>query len=320
MSDSYDVVVVGAGVAGLSAALFAGRYGLKTSVIDHFGLGGQVLNAGVLDSYPGLPDAVTGAEFVGRLSDQALDLGVEPELSRVTAIVPDGAGFRVQTEGRELPARGVIMATGGKPVRLGLAGEETLEGRGVSHCAVCDGAFFSGQDVMVVGGGEAAAESAVYLSSMCRKVTLVHRREQFRASALLQTQMRSKSNIEILTGAQVDQLKGDDSLQGAVLRTAEGAIIERELNGLFVCIGLTPDTELLRGVADLDEHGRALVGLDMQTSRPGLFAAGSIRAGSPDQAITAAADGVTAALSAFHMLSNKSTHVSGLAGSRIGSR
>jgi len=312
MSDSYDVVVVGAGVAGLSAALFAARYGLKVAVIDHFGLGGQVLNAGVLDSYPGLPDAISGATFVGRLSDQALDLGVEPELSRVTALVPngtafkvpDGAAFKVQTEGRELLSRCVIMATGGRPVSLGLAEEQSLEGRGVSHCAVCDGAFFSGQDVMVVGGGEAAAESAVYLSSMCRQVTLVHRREQFRASALLQAQMRARPNIEIITGARVEQLKGGDSLQGAVVRTASGTT-ERQISGLFVCIGLTPDTELLRGLADLDEQGRARVGLDMQTSRPGLFAAGSIRAGSPDQAITAAADGATAALSAFHMLSNK---------------
>jgi len=301
MSDSYDVVVVGAGVAGLSAALFAARYGLKTAVIDHFGLGGQVLNAGVLDSYPGLPDAISGATFVGRLSDQALDLGVKPELSRVTALVPNGTAFKVQTEGRELLSRCVIMATGGRPVSLGLAEEQSLAGRGVSHCAVCDGAFFSGQDVMVVGGGEAAAESAVHLSSMCRKVVVVHRREQFRASALLQTQMRSKPNIEIITGARVERLKGGDSLQGAVVRTAVGTT-EREISGLFVCIGLTPDTELLRGLADLDEQGRARVGIDMQTSRPGLFAAGSIRAGSPDQAITAAADGATAALAAFHML------------------
>jgi thioredoxin reductase (NADPH) len=307
MADSYDVVVVGAGVAGLSAALYSARYGLKTALVDHLGLGGQMLNAGVVDSYPGLPDAISGADFAARLADQAFDLGVEPELARVSAIVADaqpGYGFTVQTDGRELAARCVIAATGATPRRLGLPNEEALEGRGLSHCAVCDGAFFSGQDVMVVGGGEAAAESAVYLSSMCRRVYVVHRRAGLRASALLAARMQSKPNITLMTNAAVAAMQGGERLQTVAVRDiAGGAISEVGVNGLFVCIGLTPATELLRDLIELDQEGRAPVGPDMQTHKAGLFAVGAIRAGSPDQAITAAGDGVTAALAAFHMIS-----------------
>lgn len=304
MDARYDLAVIGAGVAGLSAAMFGARLGLRTVLVDRMGLGGELINAGALDSYPGLPEAVSGADMVGRLSEQVLALEVEPELAEANGLAPAGDGFRILTGGRELEARAVVVATGGSPRRLGVPGEEELTGRGVSHCAVCDGAFFKAQDVVVAGGGDAAFYSALYLADLCRDVLVAHRGGTPRAAAFLRGRLATRPNVTLLPEAVVAAIRGAGAVESVVVRAAAGES-ERAASAVFVCIGLEPRSELLRGMAGLDATGRAIVDLRMATTRPGLFAAGSVRAGSPEQIVTAAADGATAAYSAFQYVQQR---------------
>lgn len=306
MPDNYDLAVIGAGVAGLSAALFGARLGLRTVLLDRIGLGGELINSGVIDSYPGLPDSISGATMVGRLADQVLALDVEPELSAVTRLEAASGSFAVHSESRAFSAGAVVVATGGRARKLGVPGEETLSGRGVSHCAVCDGAFFKDRDAVVVGGGDAAFYSALHLADLCRSVLVVHRRERLRAATFLQSQAGAKPNLKLATNATVAAIRGSGAVEGVLLREANGGReSEHPASAVFVCVGLVPESALLRGVADLDAQGRAIVDGRMAASQPGLYAAGAVRAGSPDQIITAAADGAAAAYAAFDYLDLK---------------
>lgn len=307
MSERYDLAVIGAGIAGLSAAMFGARLGLRTVLVDRLGLGGELVNAGALDSYPGLAEGVSGAEMVGRLSEQALAMEVEPELAEATRLVASGNSFVVETEARACEAGAVVLATGGSPRRLGVPGEEEYTGRGVSHCAVCDGSFFSAQDVVVAGGGDAALYSALYLAGLCRSVTVAFRGSEPRAAAFLRKRVAGKANVGLQPRTTIAAIRGATAVESIVLRAGDGAETPRPASAVFVCIGLEPRSELVRGTIGLDATGRAIVDLGMATSRPGLFAAGSVRAGSPEQIVTAAADGATAAWSAFRFLKERRT-------------
>jgi thioredoxin reductase (NADPH) len=291
-----ELVVVGAGVAGLSAALYAGRLGIGTTVVDELGGGGQLLNAGPIDTYPGLTDNPLGADFVGRLTEQVFGFDVEIELTTVSRIASTGGALMVECEDQSLQARAVILATGTRYRRLGLASEESLTGRGISDCAICDGGFFAGDRVMVVGGGDRAAEGALHLSQNNSKIELIHPDAELRCVDYLRRKVQSDPGITVHPQTTVEEIVGDERVEAVVVRTA-GESRTFDVRGVFVNIGVEPRSEAVAGLAEVDDSGRVVVDLGMRTNVPGLFAAGAVRSGTADQLVTAVGDGVTAAIS-----------------------
>ncbi len=292
-----DIVIIGAGTAGMTAAVYAARAGKEALVLEQESFGGQILYAPAVENYPGVA-RISGAEFASNLTEQALSLGAQLEMEQALGVVPGQDGFTVKTDGEEIRCGSVILATGVRRRPLGVAREEELAGQGVSYCAVCDGAFYKGQEVAVVGGGNTALEDALFLSAYCSKVTLIHRRETFRAEKSLVDRAREKENIEFVLDTVVDALEGDDCLSGVRLRGADGAVSHRAVNGLFVAVGQIPQNERFADVALLDDAGYILAGEDCKTSTPGIFAAGDCRTKRVRQLSTAAADGAVAALAA----------------------
>ena len=241
-----DIVIIGAGTAGMTAAVYAARAGKEALVLEQESFGGQILYAPAVENYPGVA-RISGAEFASNLTEQALSLGAQLEMEQALGVVPGQAGFTVITDGEEIRCGSVILATGVRRRPLGVAREKELAGQGVSYCAVCDGAFYKGQEVAVVGGGNTALEDALFLSAYCSKVTLIHRRETFRADKSLVDRAREKENIEFVLDTVVDALEGDDCLSGIRLRGADGAVSHRAVNGLFVAVGqITRKTKGLR--------------------------------------------------------------------------
>src|SRR5947209_11519308 len=295
----YDVVVVGSGPAGLTAALYAAREGLETLVIERGGVGGQAGVTERLDNYPGFPEGVSGAEFADRLRAQAEKFGVEIlSAMEVTAVKADGRYKCVTTgDGEDYRAGGVLLALGSTYRRLGIPGEEDFIGAGVHFCATCDGAFYRGKEVLVVGGGNSAGEESIFLTKFASKVTIVTRDPELTASRVVQEKVAENDEIEVLTGTTPAEFKGDSRLRSVVLHDVESDE-HREVSpdGVFVFIGLSPNSELVRDVVKLDEFGFVQTDMSLQTSMPGVFAAGDVRAGSTKQAASAAGEGAGAAL------------------------
>jgi len=296
----YDLIVVGSGPSGLTAALYAAREGLDTLVIERGGVGGQAGVTERLDNFPGFPEGVTGAEFAERLRAQAERFGVEIlSAQEVTGVGADGRYKSVRTgDGEEYLAGAVLLALGSTYRRLGVPGEEDYIGAGVHFCATCDGAFYRGKEVLVVGGGNSAGEESIFLTRFASKVTIVTRDEALSASKVVREKVEENPQIDVLTGCSPSEFKGDSRLRSVVLADRDGGG-QREINpdGVFVFIGLSPNTDLVKGVLELDEFGFIQTDIGLQTSMPGIFAAGDVRAGSTKQAASAAGEGAAVALS-----------------------
>jgi thioredoxin reductase (NADPH) len=303
----YDLIVVGSGPAGLTAALYAAREGLDTLVIERGGVGGQAGVTERLDNFPGFPEGVTGAEFADRLRQQAERFGVEIlSAQEVTAVTVEGRYKSVRTgDDQEYLAAAVLLALGSTYRRLGIPGEEDFIGAGVHFCATCDGAFYRGKDVLVVGGGNSAGEESIFLTRFASKVTITTRDAGLSASKVVQEKVAENPQIEVVTNASPTEFKGDSRLRSVVLTDAKtGETRELSPDGVFVFIGLQPNTDLVRGVVALDEFGFIQTDIGLQTSLPGVFAAGDVRAGATKQAASAAGEGAAVALSIRRYLEN----------------
>ncbi len=291
----YDIIVIGAGPAGLTAAIYARRAGKSCLIIERGAFGGQISLSPKLENYPGFSE-ISGTEFSDRLVEQALALGAEVELDEVTSVNDKGDVKTVSTLSGEFEAKSVIVAAGARHRRLGIEREEELTGMGVSYCAVCDGAFFKGASVAVVGGGSSALQDAMMLADICEKVYLVYR-STIRGEQALVEALRRRANVEFVPGSVVSALKGEFELEGITLSTPEG---ERDiaLQGLFVAVGYEPDNAPFAAVLEIDDGGYAVSGEDCLGRSPGVFVAGDCRTKRIRQVTTAVADGAVAALAA----------------------
>lgn len=294
----YDTIILGGGPAGLTAALYAKRAGIEPLVLERSVCGGQMVNTPAVENYPGIP-GVSGAELAMALHRQVIGLGAEVRQEAPVSCRLDGELKTVATARGSYEAPAVIIANGAKRRPLGCPGEDRLAGRGVSYCATCDGAFFRGRDVAIVGGGNTALEDALFLSGLCSAVHLVHRREGFRGSPVLVQAAEQKENIVIHRGAVAEEILGEETVSGVRLRNVvTGETDDLSVAGVFIAIGLAPDNGAFAGQVRLDEAGYIIAGEDCRTSLPGVFAAGDTRTKAVRQIVTAAADGAVAALGA----------------------
>ncbi|MDE6064368.1 MAG: thioredoxin-disulfide reductase [Lachnospiraceae bacterium] len=295
----YDLIIIGSGPAGLGAAVYGMRAGLKLLVLEKNPMsGGQVLNTYEVDNYLGLP-GINGFDMGMKFREHAEKVGAEFKEAEVTGIEDKGAAKLVHTTEGSLEAKTLILAMGAQHAHLGVPGEEEFLGMGVSYCATCDGAFFKNKTVAVVGGGDVAVEDAVFLARACKKVYLIHRRDSLRAAKVLQDALMALPNVEILWNRTVSEIYGGDMVEGLKLSDKEsGEETALLVDGVFIAVGIKPQTEICRELVTCDEGGYILAGEDTCTSAAGIFAAGDIRKKPMRQIITAVADGANAATAA----------------------
>ena len=303
MTDVYDMVIVGGGPAGLTAGLYAARLRRRTLLLERALIGGQIVNAERVENFPGFPEGVSGFELGQLMQQQATKYGLEVMTTEVTGLELPSLVKVVQTTDGPIFARAIIVAGGADPAKLGVPGEEQLTGRGVSYCALCDGAFFRDQPVAVIGGGDAAVEEAIFLTRYASQVTVVHRRDRLRAAKILQERAMADPKIHFLWHSVVEEISGVEEVTGLKVRNVKsGQVTGLPVSGVFIYIGFQPNSHYLKGLVPLDATGHIVVNQQMETGAPGVFAAGDIRRGSARQAITAAGDGATAAVSADRYL------------------
>ena len=300
----YDLLIVGAGPAGMGAAIYAVRAGMEVLVIEKNPMcGGQVLNTYEVDNYLGLP-GINGFDLGMKFKEHGEKLGVSVKEAEVIELVDKGDSKLLRTTDGEYEARALIWAAGAQHAKLGVPGEEELTGKGVSYCAACDGAFYRSQTVAVVGGGDVAAEDAVFLAKFCKKVYVIHRRDSLRAAKSLQDRLFTLPNVEVLWNTTVEKIEGQDGVQALLLKVSDGEEKRLEVRGVFIAVGIRPDTALLRELVDCDENGYVLAGEDCITTTPGIFAAGDARQKPLRQIITAVADGANAVAAVGNFLTN----------------
>ena len=301
-NNRYDVVIIGGGPAGLTAGVYTARAGLKTLLLERGIFGGQIVNAPLVENYPGFPEGISGAELGELMHQQATRYALESLTAEVTGVSAEHPYHVFTTEG-DVRAESIIIATGSEYRKLGVIGEEKFSGRGVSYCATCDGFFFRDREVAVVGGGDTAITDALELTQHCRKVYIIHRRDQLRATKALQEKAFSQPKIELVWDTVVDEILGDDRLRSLRLRNVKtGHPSNLEIDGVFVAVGLKPNSQAFSQLVTLDEAGFIVTDALMRTPTPGIFAAGDVRQNSFRQVITAAGDGATAAGSALKYL------------------
>lgn len=294
----YDIIIIGGGPAGLTAALYALRAGKSVLVIEKSTFGGQITWSPKVENFPTIP-SISGAELGDRLTSQVLEQGAELELDEVVSVELDGDIKRVKTDfGGTFEAKALIIAAGARPRTLGIPGEDALMGAGVCFCAVCDGAFYKDRPVAVNGGGNSALQDAILLSDTCSKVYLIHRRDTFRGEARLVEALRARENVEFVLNSSITALIGQDELSGLVVTNDKGESREISVDGLFVAIGHAPDNGVFSELIDLDKGGYADSDESCTTKTPGVFVAGDCRKKNVRQLTTAAADGSCAALAA----------------------
>ena len=306
MENIYDLAILGAGPAGICAAIYATRAKLNTIWLDKkFVQGGQIVDTYEVDNYPGLP-GITGLDLGEAMAGHAEKLGMKPQREPVRSIETEHGIKVIRTKKNEYRARAVIIACGATHRHLGLPGEEELSGMGVSYCATCDAAFFQDRTVVVVGGGNVAVEDAILLSRTCKKVYLVHRRDELRAEKILQESLFACKNVELIWDSIPLSIEGTDKVEALKIRnkkTQEESFIETD--GVFIAVGIVPGTEKFKDLVKLDEAGYIVAGEDGITSEPGIFAAGDIRTKNLRQVVTAVADGANAVVSAQRYLLDK---------------
>ena len=303
----YDIIIIGTGPAGLAAAIYGERARLSLLVIEKQPMsGGQIINTTDVDNYPGL-QGVGGFELASKLRSHADAMGAEIITAEVKEVELLGDVKRVVTEDAVYEGKTVIIATGATHRKLGVAGEEELLGAGVSYCATCDGAFFRGKEVAVIGGGDVALEDALFLSRISSKVYLIHRRDEFRGAKSLQEKVFAAENIEIIWNTVAEEVVGEGKVEALALKNrVTGETYRLSVQGVFVAVGIQPNTELFRGMTELDKSGYICAGEEGNTSIPGVFAAGDVRTKQLRQVITAAADGANSVTSVEHYLNSLS--------------
>jgi len=296
----YDIIIIGGGPAGLTAGLYASRARLNTLLLEKIALGGQVIKSERIENYPGFENSISGYQLIQNLEKQAKGFGLQVETGTVTEIsTVNNHTKTVKVNDRELPCKAIIISTGSEPNKLGVEGEDNLLGRGVSYCATCDGAFFRDKEVATVGGGDAAVEEALFLSKLVEKVYLIHRRDQLRAIKILQERALSNENISIIWDTVVEKIEGKQGVESLALKNVkENSTSSLKVDGVFIYVGLKPNTQWLKNILPLTEQGFIETNDNMETSLPGVFAAGDVRNKLLRQIATAVGDGSTAAFAA----------------------
>jgi len=301
----YEVIVIGAGPAGLTAGIYLARAKLKAIILEKLAPGGQVIITTKVENYPGFPKGINGPELMFLFEQQVRNLGIEIRTAfAVNEIRLEGEKKLVVGEGETLETKAIILATGARFKKLGVPGEERLTGRGVSYCATCDAPFFQGMDVAVIGGGNTAIVEALHLTKFAKKVFIIHRRDELRAAKALQEEAFKNEKIEFIWNTIVKEIKGENKVEGLVLENVKtGEREELKVNGCFIFIGFQPNSELVKDLVSLDENGYIITDNFCQTSIPGIFAAGDVRNGPLKQIATAVGDGAIAAVGAEKYLS-----------------
>ena len=303
MAAEYDVVIVGGGAAGLSAAIYATRAQMKTLIVEQLAPGGQILNTSDIENYPGFPDGVLGPDIGLLMHKQSENTGTLFAFDTVIDLKVDGEVKVVVGEEREYTTKTIIITTGGEHNKLGVPGEEEFAGRGVTYCATCDGNFFAGEDTVVVGGGDAAIDEGMYLSRIVRSLTVVHRRDALRATKVLQERAFSTENVNFKFSHAVKEIRGSGGVDRVLLEDLKsGQEYEYPTAAVFIYIGFHPNSSFLQGKLPLDNGGHVITDIRMETSVPGVFAAGDVRQFSDRQLGTSVGDGITAALSAYRYI------------------
>ena len=303
MEQIYDVLIIGSGPAGMTAAIYGKRAGLSGAVLEgNYINGGQILNTYEVDNYPGLP-GISGLDLADKFKEHAASHGAEFLRGKAESVSLEGNIKVVHTRKEDFRCRTLVIASGAEHRKLGVPGEETLNGMGVSYCATCDGAFFRDKTVAVVGGGDVAVEDAIFLARGCRKVYVIHRRDQLRAAKTLQDSLFATEGVEMYWNGVVTRIDGENKVQRiTVENTKTGESQELEVDGVFIAVGITPDTGFVKDFVELDSQGYIIAGEDGKTSVPGVFAAGDVRTKQLRQVITAAAEGANCITSAEEYL------------------
>jgi thioredoxin reductase (NADPH) len=298
MNDTYDLIIVGGGPGGLTAGLYGARANLKTLVLERYLPGGQLANTEIVEDYPGF-ESILGPDLAAKMEAHAKNFGLEIKSTEVSEVRVEGDDRIVVTDDEVYRTKAVIAATGGSPVWLGVPGEKEFAGRGVSYCAICDGAFFKNQVIAVVGGGDAAVEEAGFLTKYGSKVYIIHRRDQFRAQKIIQKRAFENPKIEVIWDTVVEEIAGQNKVEKLKLRNVKTNVrSELDVGAIFVFIGFHPNTQILPKGVKTDENGYVITDFRMQTSIPGLYAVGDVRQQLARQVTNAVGDGTTAAIAA----------------------
>lgn len=306
MADEYDVLIIGGGLAGMTAALFAARYGLKTALLERLMGGAGIINVEKIENFPGFPQGIAGAELGPLVQEQAMNAGAEFLMGEAASLARDGDHKLVSGDAGSYRAKAVIVAAGSNPNHLGIPGEAEFTGRGISHCASCDGPLYMGQAVGVVGGGDSAVDEALTLTQYAGQVLLFHRRDHLRAQQALQNRLLQNPKVEVLWNTVVERVMGQDTVSAVLTRNTVSKLESRiDLAGLFIYVGAQPNSALVQKLVKLDHSGHIPVNAWMETSVPGLYAVGDIRQNSAAQLVSAAGDGATAAIAAFRYIHGK---------------
>ena len=306
MANEYDVVIVGGGAAGLTAGMYAARYGMRTAIVERMMGGNQIINVERIENFPGFPQGVSGAELGPLMQEQAMDAGAEFVMAEATDAVLDGPYKVIRTSDGDYRARALIVAAGSSLRKMGIPGEEEFYGSGVSHCATCDGPLFKGEVVGVIGGGDSAGDEALTLAEYTDRVILFHRGDRLDAQKIIQERVIRSPNVEIIYNTTVEAILGESLVTGVRVRNKITNFSDRmSLAGVFVYVGLEPNTEFVRGIVKTDNAGHIPVNTWMETDVPGVYAAGDIRQNSAAQLVSSAGDGATAATAAFRFISGQ---------------
>jgi len=303
----YDLIIIGAGPAGLTAALYAGRFRLKTIILEKMGIGGQILFSPTIENFPGFPEGIATLDLMERMHRQIRELGIEVEYQEVLEInpVPNSSPliYNIVTRDKSYQSRCIIIAVGAQPKRLGIIGEDNLTGRGVSYCGTCDGPLFRDKEIVVIGGGDRAIEEVIFLSNYAKKVTLIHRRSALRASKILEEKARSIPKISFMLESIVEEIIGKEKVEAVKIRNVTTHSISNvACQGVFVFAGITPNTDFIKDMLKSDELGFIITGQDLSTSLNGIFACGDCCKKNLYQVITACGDGASAAASVHRYL------------------
>lgn len=305
----HDLIIIGSGPAGLTAGLYAGRFRLSTLILERMSVGGQIILSSVIENFPGFPGGISTQDLIEKFKNQVNEVGVEIKNEEVLEIIPSfklkTTLYNVRTEGGSYETKTIIVATGASPKKLGIDGEERLVGRGVSYCGTCDGPLFRDKDIVVVGGGDRAIEEVIFLASYARKVTLVHRRQELRASKILEEKARSNPKIDFVLDTVLEQITGENKVAGVKLKNVKNNLPSSvACQGVFIFVGIIPNTHFLKNLLQVDEAGFIITDQNRKTSCEGIFACGDCTKKSLYQVVNACGEAAVAADAAHKYLMN----------------